>query len=468
VSRENGRRSTIDPVPAAYDEAMLSPSVVLAFAALPAPDASVRDSFEAPQQAVSADSAPERRPSVLLIVVDDQGYVDLGCVEGSEAETPSIDRLAAEGVRFRQAYVAAPICSPSRVAILTGRYPERFGYFRNTQSEPGLPLEERTLADWLGGAGYATGAVGKWHLGSEPDRHPMRRGFESFYGFLGPWHSHYPPSESGFPNSVEKDGERQRSRGYLNHQFTEEALAFLEAHAEEEFFLYLSYGLLHTPLESPPGWHADRGDDRRTYLGMLQSLDRSIERVLGALDRLDRARDTLVVYLSDNGGGDGNGARNGGLRGYKLTLFEGGIRVPMLVRWPDVLPAGVVVDEPVLAMDAFATAVAAAGVDLPAGHAIDGRDLVPLVRGEVEGSFHPGLFWQIDNDRWAARVGDWKLVEESGERGLFNVAEDPTESLDRLEEEPALAADLERAFAEWAKGMETPPENPAPKKRRRR
>ncbi|MDE2691324.1 MAG: sulfatase-like hydrolase/transferase [Acidobacteriota bacterium] len=358
---------------------------------------------------------PER-PNVVLIVADDLGYGDLGSYGSQANRTPRLDRLAAGGVRFTDAYAAAAVCSPSRAGLITGRYPHRHGYEFNLVGRDagfGLAAEERTLGDLMRGAGYATGYVGKWHLGRSPDRHPLSRGFDEFMGVLG--------GDSGyFGATVQRGREAAAAEGYLTDAFTREAAGFIGRHAAagRPFFLVLSYTAPHTPLQATTEdletvAHVEAGA-RRTYAAMVSSVDRGVGAVLDRLAGEGVDGDTLVVFTSDNGcvGYLDTGCSNAPFSGFKRFFLEGGIRVPLIMRWPNGLAGGAVYREPVISLDFFATFAALAGVP-PAGHgamALDGVDLVPHLTGRARGRPHEALFWRAGPNR-AVRMGRFKLLE---------------------------------------------------------
>ena len=402
-------------------------------------------------------------PNVVLIVVDDPGYADFSFQGDRGFATPNIDSLAEGGVRFTAAYATASVCSPSRAALLTGRYQQRFGHEFNLphrySTKDGLPAEERTLADALSAQGYATIAVGKWHLGYTSDFHPQQRGFDEFFGFLQGARSYFPlpPELRNRMNRLQRDGQPvQEDFSYLTDLLGEQAARAVEGQRAEPFFLYLSFSAVHPPMQADPALlEAAEGEgERRTLAAMTASLDRALGRVLDALERNGLVQDTLVVLVGDNGGGEANAADNGRLRGGKGAPYEGGIRVPMLVRWPRRFPAGLEIGAPVSLLDVFPTALAAARGELPGG--LDGVDLAPFVVGEREGAPHAALFWRRGSD-WAVRRGGWKLVGRDGAAGeLYDLARDAGETTDLAARHPERAADLAAAHAAWAEGLVEP------------
>ncbi len=370
------------------------------------------------------------RPNVILIVADDMGYGDFGCFGDGMVQTPHLDRLVSEGTCFRQHYSASPICAPARAALLTGRYPHRTGAI--TQHEihglDRMALREVTVADAFRAAGYATSLVGKWHNGTFDARfEPNARGFEEFTGFCGGWSDYYRYYLRRNDSSSPSDGR------YLTDVFTAESVAFIHRNRNRPFFLYLPYSAPHSPFQADEKWIApyrDRGLNRiiATTYAMVERMDAGIGRILETLDRHGLADNTVVAFTSDNGPaffnppymleeGEStfNERYNAGLRGSKGWVYEGGIRVPMVVRWPGSLPGGVLLDEMAHFTDWMPTFLSLAGAARPEGPLMDGQDLSPLLAGrpcQVE----PRRFWQW-NFYWpdvgtnaAVRDGNWKLV----------------------------------------------------------
>ena len=351
--------------------------------------------------------AADRKPNVVVILADDMGYGDLGCYGHPRFRTPHLDRMAAEGVRLTQFNTPMPFCAPTRAALLTGRYPARCGLTANPtpDADPladalGLPLAEVTLARLLRAAGYATGMVGKWHLGhGRPEFLPTRRGFDEYLGI--------PYSNDMRPVRL-IDGEHvveyPVEQATLTRRYTERALTFLERHRDRPFFLYLAHAMPHKPLACSEDFYRKSGAG--LYGDVLAELDASVGRVLGKLKDLGLEGRTLVIFTSDNG--PWYGGSTGGLRGMKGTSWEGGYRVPCIVRWPGRLPAGRVVPAPAVTMDLFATALAAAGAAPPDDRTIDGKDLLPLLEGRAEGP-HEVIFGQQGARLATVRDGRWKL-----------------------------------------------------------
>jgi len=369
--------------------------------------------------ATACGPAAPARPNVVLIVADDVGWGDLGVQGDPEVRTPRIDALARAGTRFTRAYASAPLCAPTRAGLLTGRYQNRYGYTGTTGTYPaevrrdvGVPTDEVLLSDLLHGAGYRTGIFGKWHLGVNPHYRPTARGFDEFFGVLAGAHAYFSWG-AGLFGPVMRGDQPAEGSGYLTTAITREALGFLERSRDEPFFLYVPYTAVHGPLQAPPERVArfDRlPEPRRTFAAMLEVMDDGVGALLDRLGEYGLEDRTLVIFLSDNGGVDGL-SNNGALHGGKGALYEGGIRIPMFVRWPGHVPAGAAYGRPVSTLDVAATVLAAAGVPAPTERPLDGVDLLPYVRGEAAGDPHEVLFWRI-RGREAALRGDDKLVRK--------------------------------------------------------
>jgi arylsulfatase A-like enzyme len=419
--------------------------------------------------------AVETRPNILVILADDLGYGDIGIHGGTAVPTPNIDALASSGVRCTSGYVPAPYCSPARAGFLTGRYPARFGHEFNPhvgdEATLGLPLDLRTIADEMRGAGYATGLVGKWHQGYTAAHHPQSRGFDEYFGFLVGGHNFllHKDAEARFGSAhshdmIYRNRTLQKLDGYTTDLFTDEALAFMGRHAAKPWFLYLAYNAVHTPLEVLEKYGARvpaaiTDPERRGYLSLLIGLDDSIGRIMTELRRTERVQDTLVFFLSDNGGSGRkpflayNTAINTPLRGNKGQTLEGGIRVPFFVSWPGKLPAGITYDPPVTALDIWPTACAAAGTKADAD--VEGVNLLPHLTGERATAPHEAIYWRFGPQR-AIRQGQWKLVDwrdfetkQSSGWQLYDLANDPGEANDLATANPRLVAELGAAWETW-------------------
>ena len=408
----------------------------------------------------SAESAT--RPNILLIVSDDQGYADTGFQGSKDIVTPHLDRLAATGVRFTNGYVTHPFCSPTRAALMTGRYQQRFGHERNPFYNPadhreGLPMTETLLPARLQPAGYATGWIGKWHLGAAPEFSPLRRGFSETYGFIGGGHKYREWQVNAaveYTVPIERNGQPVETPAHLTTGLGREAAAFVQRHRADPWFLYFAFNAPHTPLEPSPerlARFASITDPmRQKYAAQVSLMDDAIGETLAALRETGQERRTLVFFFSDNGGPVGiNGSSNVPLRGAKGSVYEGGVRVPFLVAWPDKIAAGKVDDRPVSSVDVFATTLAAAGVAMPTDRKYDSVNLLPYLTGEKSGAPHDRLFWRNAALR-AVREGNWKLVRGAGKADeVYDLAKDVGETKDVAAANPAVAARLAAALDAW-------------------
>ncbi len=398
-------------------------------------------------------------PNIVLILADDLGYADVGFHDLQDFETPNLDSLAAAGIRFTNAYVTHPYCSPSRAGLLTGRYQHRFGHIHNPKfrAGEGLPLEETLLPEVLAPGGYVSGVVGKWHLGDGPAFHPLQRGFDEFYGLLGGGHDYFKSNGEDareYLIPLDAHGGKIPVEGYLTDQLSEAALDFVRRHSGRPFFLYLSYNAPHGPLQAPPEALA-RVDSiadprRRTYAAMVTALDDGVGAVLSLVEELGLTESTLVFFLSDNGGPTpANASNNSPLRATKGTVYEGGVRVPFVVSWPGRLPAGSRYEPLVSALDIFSTAVAAAGIELPGN--LDGVDLMPYLTGAQSEAPHDQLYWYSDEGgQYATRTGESKLVRIlNREPELYAIDNDISESHDVSDASKSLTDELVRAIDAW-------------------
>ncbi len=426
----------------------------------------------------------QRRPNIILMVADDLGYADLGCYGNTRVQTPNLDRLASEGVRFSDFAVSWPACTPSRSSILTGRYPQRNGLYdmiRNNEVNwkfqfdeatyavspemtLGLDLREVTIGQVMKQAGYSTGIVGKWDSGRARRFLPLQRGFDSYYGFANTGIDYYTHERYGVP-SLFRGNQRIKEEGHATELFRREALRFIDEHRQKPFFLYFVPNAPHgastfdkSAPQAPDEYLRLYGKDPKAlHLALITQLDAAVGAILERLRQHGLERDTLVVFTSDNGGtGPGN---NGPLRGAKAQLFEGGLRVPMIARWPGRIPKGALSNEFASTMEFLPTFAAAAGARPPDGVKLDGFNLLPVLEGKAA-SPRQDFFWQRHNDN-AARVGQWKWVESERGNGLFDLASDIGEKRDLAAEKPDVLARVKARWAAWRKEMdESEPRGP--------
>lgn len=399
------------------------------------------------------------QPNILYLVADDLGYADLGVQGCTDVPTPHIDSLAKGGVRFTSGYVTAPACSPSRAGALTGRYQTRFGHEFNhplaDRAPRGMPVGEKTMADWFQAAGYATGHIGKWHLGNPKlaEFTPTSRGFAE--SVLSPGQNKLPPLIAF------RNGQRETpDDAYVDLAMGREAASFVKAHKSTPWFLYVAFLTPHVPLQTPPGSEepfASIADaKRRKNAAMISLLDESVGRILTALRESGQEERTLIVFHSDNGAPLGSGSNNTPLRGYKSTLREGGLRIPFAIQWKSVLPAGRVEPAPIIALDLLPTALAAANIKLPADAQLEGVNLLPYLTGQVEALPQRSLYWRY-GDQYAIRHGDWKLVHSMDQvsqppvlhKGLYNVANDAAEEHDLSAAHPDQVKTLQKLWDDW-------------------
>jgi arylsulfatase A-like enzyme len=466
------------------------------------------------------DSRPDtaRQPNILLILADDLGKTDISLYGSPHVKTPHIDAIGHNGVVFTEGYVSTPICSPSRAALLTGRYQQRFGfeyqpherYARNrlevfvfkhlmntgdwlvadNPAAPrekdkilqGLPPTEITLAELLKKEGYRTAAIGKWHLGYNEAAEPHRRGFDYHYGFYEAFTLYGDPKDPRIVNqrhtdfsdshiwgkgrkgtaAIRRNGQVIEESGFLTDRIAEEAVQFMEANRDQPFFLYVPFLTPHTPFQITQEYfdrfaHVE-DVNKRVYYAMIQSLDDAVGQIMEKLRELGLEENTVVFFLSDNGGAAYTLATdNAPLKGGKFTFFEGGLNVPFMMQWKGRIPAGSAYDQPVIAMDVFTSAAALAGCSLPPDRPYDGKNLLPYLLENRPDAPHEALYWRSDNLR-AIRKRNWKLVfdEKSGDEALYDLQLDKTERNDLSEQRPEVVRELKSELARWEEGLLPP------------
>ncbi len=419
-------------------------------------------------------------PNVIVLLSDDHGYHDLGCQGAAELQTPHLDAIAASGARLTNWYANAPMCAPSRASLLTGRYPIRAGVPSNG---PDLPAREHTIAKVLKPAGYRTACIGKWHLGSSDRTSPNGHGFDYFFGFHSGCVDYYShryywgePRQVNYHDLWRNRKEVFEDGEYLTELIAREAAQFVEAAAADPFFLYVPFNAVHYPMHAPRKYldrFPDLEPERRVYAAMLAAMDDGVGRIMAAVQRRGLDGNTLVFFQGDNGATreqraglyqePAHGGSNAPLKGFKFSLFEGGIRVPALVSFPGRIPPRQVIHSPGAAMDLLPTICAAAGVPLPAGRAIDGRDAMPVWSRGAQPP-HEAIFWASDG-QLAVRQGRWKLViggflgdgtKKNSERlkdadsmFLSDLESDPGETTNLRAAEPERASALESAARKW-------------------
>jgi arylsulfatase A-like enzyme len=437
----------------------------------------------------ASEAVRSQKPNILVLLADDLGYQDLSCQGSPEIKTPHIDSLAKNGLRCSNGYVTAVMCSPSRAGLLTGRSQSRFGHEINWPDNDftgvcGLPLTEKTIADRLKTAGYRTGCIGKWHLGDVPKFHPNKRGFDEFFGFLNGGHKYFcekytPAQKHGYTEDIfetyttqlQRNGAPENHTGYLTTVLGREAASFIRRNKDQPWFLYMAFNAPHTPFEAPQEYldrYAAISDPtRRTYAAMVGALDDAVGHILDQLRTEGLEQNTLIFFLSDNGGPSSHGGpRNHPLSGEKGFTLEGGVRVPFLVQWKGVLPADKIYDRPVSSLDIAASTIDLAGIPRPKDLPLDGTNLMPYLTGGRTDEPHAALFWRLKKRKtWAVRVGDWKLEANwawhdipDGTRKprLINLRDDLGERQDLSAESADKVAELQATYDHWKADLPEP------------
>jgi len=440
-------------------------------------------------------------PNVVLIISDDQGYPDLGSIGSKPLITPNLDKLAAEGVRGTSFYVTWPACTPSRGSVLTGRYPQRNGLYDMVRNDMvnfghkfspeeyavspemtlGLDPREITIGDMLKTAGYATGCVGKWDMGQAKRYLPLQRGFDFFYGHGNNGIDYYTHERYSVPSLFRGNVRTEEDRGtYVTDVFRREALYFLNEHVgQRPFFLYLAFNAPHSAStfgegtvvgekkkaegvqvpEKYAAMYRGKVEDERLarYCGAVTCMDEAIGALMEAVEKAGQRDNTIFLFMSDNGG-SGNGG-NAPLKGSKSTMWEGGLRVPFIMRWPGKVPAGKVTDEFLTSLELVPTLLAATGAKAPEGVKLDGFDMLPVLQGEAKSS-RSEMFWQRRGDK-AARFENWKWLESAKGNGLYDLSTDLGERNDLSQEKPEIAKMMQERFAAWRREMDaTEPRGP--------
>ena len=427
----------------------------------------------------SCGTSNNKPPNVIVIISDDQGYADVGFHGSNEIFTPNIDRIAKNGVVFSEGYVSYAVCSPSRAGLITGRYQNRFGYSRNILLAPndslmGLPLSEQTLPDVLNNVDYKTKAIGKWHLGAHKSLVPEKRGFDEFFGFLIGGHRYFPEDLTlndltearrqmdGYITKIYDNGKRINTKKYLTEELSDNAVKFIEDNSDNPFFLYLSYNAPHTPLQATTkdlerNKHIDI-EKRQTYAAMVSSMDDGIGLILDKLEQKNIYENTIVFFFSDNGGVEWyNFSDNGPLRGIKGDFFEGGIRVPFAMQWPNKIEPGTIYDKPIIALDIFATVASAAKAEKYIKNEIDGVNLIPYLSGNKSGSPHEYLYWKNpDKDIDVIRDERYKYLRIKNDEYIFDLKNDISEESNIIDLSKPIYDRLKSQFKLWEKDMIDP------------
>lgn len=420
-------------------------------------------------------SAAASKPNIVVIMADDMGYADAGFTGSKDIYTPHLDKLAASGVVFKQGYVNHPFCAPSRAALLTGRYQHRFGFETNPAYDPANPIMgidpgEVLFPKRLQKVGYVTGCIGKWHLGAAEPFHPNNRGFDYFYGFLGGGHDYFridltKPVKEAYLQGLVRNKRPADFEGYLTTALSRDAVEFVNENKNKPFFLFLSYNCPHAPQQAPQEdidrYKQIKDKKRRVYAAMIDVMDRGIGEVVDALKQNEIYDNTLIFFLSDNGGpqpskaggGGWNGSSNRPFRGGKGNFYDGGVHVPFIACWPAKIPAGSVYEYPVIALDIARTAVQIAGADSATGPEMEGVDLIPFLTGANNGAPHKALFWR-GGSNWSVLAADGTKHlkdKDSNAPQLFYLPKDVSEASDIMNQQPERAQELFSLWQQWNK-----------------
>ena len=420
-------------------------------------------------------TTPNSQPNIVLLFADDAGYADFGFQGSKVMKTPNLDKLAKQGVRFKQGYVSDPTCGPSRAGIITGMYQQRFGYEENNVPgfmsensaadgiEMGLPVDKKTMADYLKTLGYKTAFYGKWHLGGADRFHPTKRGFDEFYGFRGGARDYFPYQKT--PNEIQNKLERgfgnfKEHDGYLTDVLADDAVSFMEKNKNNPFFIFLSFNAVHTPMDAKEEdlkQFPNLKGNRKKVVAMTLALDRACGKVLDKLEELGLDKNTLVVFTNDNGGPtDKNASSNYPLSGTKSNHLEGGIRVPFLMRWPGVIKENTVFNYPISTMDLLPTFFEAGGGSADSLLQLDGVNLLPYITGAKKERPHQRLFWK-KQARAVVRDGDWKLIRYPDRPAeLYNIEDDERELNNLAAIYPQKVKKMYKMIFQWESTLERP------------
>lgn len=403
-----------------------------------------------------------KKPNIIVILIDDAGYADFGFMGCKDLDTPNIDRLAKSGIVFTDAHVSATVCAPSRAGLMTGKYQQRFGFEANDTGDKnsgdiGLSDDVVTMADVFKGNGYKTIALGKWHLGGHESDHPNKRGFDEFYGFETGSRSYFPIKNPSKKKMLQHNGEHIQFKGYMTDVLGDQSVRFIEENKENPFFMYLSYNAVHTPMEAKKE-HLEKykNHPRQKLAAMTWSLDENIGKLQLKLEELEIADNTLIYFLSDNGGAANNTSSGGLLKGWKGNKFEGGHRVPFIVSWPSQIKAGEIFNGLSSSLDIFTTSLAAANIKKENNLILDGVNLLPYLKGERTGDPHETLFWRKLEEA-GARIGDYKLIRIKGFGStMYNLEADLGETNNLKEVNQKKFNNLEKELQKWESQMKEP------------
>lgn len=403
-----------------------------------------------------------KQPNIIVILIDDAGYADFGFMGSEDLETPNIDKLAKSGVVLSDAHVSATVCAPSRAGLITGKYQQRFGFEANDTGDKvsgdiGLSDNVETIAQVFKQNGYKTIALGKWHLGKHESDHPNQRGFDEFYGFGTGSRSYFPLKNPDKYNMLQHNGERVTFDGYMTDVLGNQSVKYIEENKGKPFFMYLAYNAVHTPMQAKKE-HLEKykNHPRQKLAAMTWSLDENIGKLQQKLEELGIDKNTLIYFLSDNGGAANNTSSGGKLKGWKGNKFEGGHRVPFIVSWPSQIEAGQTFDGLSSSLDIFPTSLAAANIKKESGLILDGVNLLPYLKGEKTGDPHPMLFWRKLEEA-AVRIGDYKMIRlKDYGATLYNLKLDLGETTNVINSKQNEFNTLNEALKTWESQMMKP------------
>ena len=407
-------------------------------------------------------SAEKEKPNVIVILLDDAGYVDFGFMGSEDLETPHIDNLAQNGVVFTDAHVTSTVCAPSRAGLITGQYQQRFGFEANHTGDKrtgdiGLSEDVVTIAEVFKQNGYNTSAIGKWHLGEKPHNHPNQRGFDDFYGFLGGARSYFPMKNPSKVQRLQYNGEQVNFDGYLTDVLGDFSVEFVEKNKDQPFFMYLAYNAVHTPMEAKEE-HLKRyaNHSRKELAAMTWSLDENIGKLTQKLEEHDLLDNTLIYFLSDNGGAHNNQSSSGPLKGWKGNKFEGGHRVPFVVSWPKHIKKGWTFDGLTSSLDIFKTSIEAAQLSLDENLQLDGVNLLPFLTKEKKGHPHTSLNWRKLEES-ATRMRNYKLISlKDYGHVLYDLNQDLGETTDVSTIDSETFKNVLKVYNDWESQMMQP------------
>ena len=404
----------------------------------------------------------DTKPNIIVILIDDAGYADFGFMGSKDLQTPNLDQLAARSIRFTDAHVTASVCSPSRAGLLTGKYQQRFGYECNEgEGYPGMDTAQTIIPRLLQQQGYATAAFGKWHLGFEPAQHPLQKGFQYYYGFLSGGRSYfYAPAKddrAGARGALLENNRPVKFDGYLTDVLGDKAAGYIRNNKHHPFFIYWAPNAVHTPMEaSEADLKKFAGHPRQKLAAMTFALDRAVGKILNALKQQGLFDNSIIFFLSDNGGAHNNQSSNLPLKGFKGNKYEGGHRVPFLISWPGKIARGSDFSGLTSSLDIFPTALEAAGVQLNPSLGLDGTSLIPFLTLDNNKGPHEELVWRKDAAA-AIRFNQYKMIRVKGlgER-LYDLSSDPGETTDLRTKQPKVYAMLQQRLLSWEKNKMNP------------